>query len=161
MFKNILVPLDGSKLSEASLDSAAVIAQKLKSHVMLLHVIEQDAPTEVHQEHHLTQADEAHAYLEKVASRAFPPGVKVETHVHTAPVSDVARSIVEHALTEFKPDLIVTCTHGRSGVRDALFGSIAQQIVAQGATPLLLIRPDSPPFKLEKILVPLDPGLHP
>jgi nucleotide-binding universal stress UspA family protein len=157
MFTNILVPLDGSKLSEASLDSAAVLAQTLKSHVMLLHVIEQDAPTEVHREHHLTKADEAHAYLENVAARAFSPEVKVETHVHTAPVSDVASSIVEHAITEFNPDLIVTCTHGRSGVRDALFGSIAQQIVAQGAAPLLLIRPTSPPFKVGKILVPLDP----
>ncbi len=157
MFKNILVPLDGSKLSEASLDSAAVLAHKLNSHVMLLHVIEQDAPTEVHREHHLTKADEARAYLDEVAARAFPSDVNVETHVHTAPVSDVARSIVEHATKEFSPDLIVTCSHGRSGMRDALFGSIAQQIVAQGAAPLLLIRPNTPPFNLEKILVPLDP----
>ena len=157
MFKNILVPLDGSKLSEASLDSAAVLARKLKSHVTLLHVIEQDAPTEVHRERHLTQPDEARAYLEEVAARAIPSGVSVETHVHTAPVSDVAQSIVEHVVTEFRPDLIVTCSHGRSGVHDALFGSIAQQVVAQGSAPLLLIRPNSPPFKLEKILVPLDP----
>ena len=157
MFKNILVPLDGSRLSEASLDSAAVLAQQLKSPVVLLHVIEQDAPTEVHKEHHLTTPDEAEAYLKSVAARAFPSGVKVETHVHSAPVSDVARSIVEHATNEFKPDLIVTCTHGRSGVRDALFGSIAQQIVTQGNTPLLLIKPGPAPFQLRKILVPLDP----
>jgi len=157
MFKNILVPLDGSRLSEASLDSAAVLAKQLKSPVMLLHVIEQDAPTEVHKEHHLTTPDEAEAYLKGVAARAFPPGVKVETHVHSAPVSAVTSSIVEHAATEFKPDLIVTCTHGSSGVRDALFGSIAQQIVTQGGIPLLLIRPGSPPFQLSKILVPLDP----
>lgn len=157
MFKNILVPLDGSKLSEASLDPAAVLAQKLNSHVTLLHVIEQDAPAEVHREHHLTKPDEARAYLDAVAARAFPSGVSVETHVHTAPVSDVARSIVEHAATEFRPDLIVTCSHGHSGVRDRLFGSIAQQVVAQGSAPLLLIRPDSPPFKLEKMLLPLDP----
>ncbi len=157
MFENILVPLDGSKLSEASLDPAAVLARRLGSHVMLLHVIEQDAPAEVHKEHHLTEAEEAQAYLKEVARRAFPPEVQVETHVHTAPVSDVASSIVAHASNEFSPDLIVTCTHGRGGMRDMIFGSIAQQIVAQGATPLLLIKPGSPKFQLDTILAPLDP----
>jgi nucleotide-binding universal stress UspA family protein len=157
MFKHILVPLDGSKLSEASLAPAAFLAEKLSSPVTLLHVIEQDAPEEIHKEHHLTKPDEAEAYLKDAAQRAFPSSVKVETHVHTAPVSDVARSIVEHAKTEFQPDLIVTCTHGRGGVRDVLFGSIAQQIVAQGQTPLLLIKPGGPPFKLDQILIPLDP----
>ncbi len=157
MFENILVPLDGSRLSEASLEPAAVLARTLNSHVMLLHVIEQDAPAEIHREHHLTNPEEARAYLDQVAARAFPPGVSVQTHVHTAPVSDVATSIVDHANSEFQPDLIVTCTHGRGGMRDVLFGSIAQQIVSQGTTPLLLIKPDSPKFKLERILAPLDP----
>lgn len=157
MFRNILVPLDGSRLSEASLDAAAVLASKLGSQVTLLHIIEQDAPAEVHKEHHLTDAAEAHAYLKQVASRAFPPGVPVETHVHTAPVSDVARSIVEHAKAEFQPDLIVTCTHGHGGMRDMIFGSIAQQVVAQGTTPLLIIRPRSSKFELDVIVAPLDP----
>ncbi|MGE5071936.1 MAG: universal stress protein [Anaerolineae bacterium] len=157
MFNNILVPLDGSRLSEAALGPASVFAEKLHSHVTLLHVVEQGAPAEVHKEHHITSAEEASAYLRQVAQRAFPAGLDVETHVHTAPVSDVANSIVEHATSEFKPDLIVTCTHGRGGVRDALFGSIAQQVVSRGTTPLLLIRPDSPKFKLETLLAPLDP----
>jgi nucleotide-binding universal stress UspA family protein len=157
MFKNILVPLDGSKLSEASLAAAAVLAQTLKSPVTLLHIIEQDPPTEVHKERHLTQPDEADAYLKEVAKRAFPAKTRVMTHVHTAPVVDVAKSIVEHATTEFQPDLIVTSTHGRSGVRDVLFGSIAQKVVAQGTIPLLLIKPGGSGFKLDKMLVPLDP----
>jgi len=161
MFRNILVPLDGSKLSEASLRAAAVLAEKLGSTVTLLHVIEQDAPTEVHKERHLTRPDEAEAYLTETAQRAFPADVRVATHVHAAPVADVARSIVEHAAAEFKPDLIVTCTHGRGGVHDLLFGNIAQQIVAQNTTPLLLIKPDSAPFEVRRILVPLDPdSLH-
>ncbi len=157
MFKHILVPLDGSNLSEASLAPAAFLAERLHAPVTLLHVIEQDAPSEVHKEHHLTNPDEAVAYLRDAAQRAFPSSIKVKTHVHTAPVSDVARSVVEHATTEFQPDLIVTCTHGRSGMHDVLFGSIAQQIVAQGQTPLLLIKPGGSRFKLDKILVPLDP----
>jgi nucleotide-binding universal stress UspA family protein len=157
MFQNILVPLDGSRLSEASLGAAAVLAGRLGSSVTLLHVVEEDAPAEVHKERHLTEPNEADAYLKRTAAQLFPSSTRVETHVHAAPVADVARSIVEHAASEFEPDLIVTCTHGRSGMHDLLFGSIAQQIVAQGTTPLLLIKPDSPPFKVGRILVPLDP----
>lgn len=76
-------------------------------------------------------------------------------------MKDVPGSIVEHATREFQPDLIVMCTHGRSGVRELLFGSIAQQFVAHGTTPLLLIRPETgglKVFQLDKILVPLDTG---
>jgi nucleotide-binding universal stress UspA family protein len=157
MFRSILVPLDGSGLSEASLPAAAGLAEKLGSSVTLLHVIEQDAPSAVHKERHLTEANEAEAYLREAGKRAFPRSVQWQTHVHTAPVADVARSIVEHATGEFQPDLIVTCTHGRSGVRDVLFGSIAQQIIAQGTTPLLLIKPGAGAFELRSLLIPLDP----
>ncbi len=156
MFKNILVPLDGSNLSEASLAPAAYLAKILELQITLLHIIEQDAPTEIHKERHLTRPAEADAYLKEVAKRAFPAKVKVKTHVHTVAVSDVARSIVDHA-PELKPDLIVICTHGRSGLLDLLYGSIAQQVVALGTIPILVIKSRIPSFELKKILIPLDP----
>jgi nucleotide-binding universal stress UspA family protein len=156
VFKNILVPLDGSKLSEASLAPAALLAKTFHAQVTLLHIIEQDAPAEVHKDRHLTQPAEAETYLKDIAQRAFP-GTKVETHVHSAPAADVIGSIIEH-ISEFKPDLIITCTHGHGGMRDVLYGSIAQQIVSQGTTPLLIIKPDSTRrIALDRILVPLDP----
>jgi nucleotide-binding universal stress UspA family protein len=158
MFKHILVPLDGSQLSEVALAPAELIARTLGVPVTLIHIIEQGAPSEVHNDRHLTKSDDAQAYLSDVAQRAFPPEIKVETHVHSAAVDDVARSIVQHTQEESEPDLIVMCTHGKSGVRDLLFGSIAQQVIAQGTTPLLLVRPteSKPTFKLKKIFVPLD-----
>lgn len=155
MFKNILVPLDGSNLSEAALAPAAFLAATLLARVTLLHVIEQDAPREVHDDRHLTNPAEAEAYLKQTAGREFK--TRVKTHVHTGAVSDVAHSIAEHAQAEFNPDLIIICTHGRGGMHDLLFGSIAQQVVANGSTPLLLIKPTSPRFKLDRVLVPLDP----
>jgi nucleotide-binding universal stress UspA family protein len=161
VFKHILVPLDGSKLAEAAVPVAASLAQTLKAPVILLHIIEQDAPQEIHKERHITQADEASAYLEEVAKRGFPAGVQVDVHVHTAAVKDIPGSIVEHAMMEFQPDLIVMCTHGSGGMRDMLYGNIAQQVVAQGLTPLLLIKPTAEAqadFRLENILVPLDTG---
>lgn len=156
MFKNILVPLDGSNLSEAALGPAAYLAKTLKSQVTLFHVIEQAAPAEVHKERHLTQPDEAIAYLKEVAKRDFPTDVEVKTHVHTAAVSNVALSIVDH-MPDLQYDLIVICTHGRGGVRDLLYGSIAQQVVAGGTIPLLVIKTKIPSFELKKILIPLDP----
>ena len=161
MFKHILVPLDGSKLAEAAIPAAVSLTKKLSAPVTLLHILEQDAPQEVHKDRHITQADEASAYLEDVAKREFPAEGKVNWHVHTAPVKDVSASIVKHAMTEFQPDLIVMCTHGRSGVRALLYGSIAQKVVARGMTPLLLIKPGidaAASFKLDKIIVPLDSG---
>src|SRR6266498_4002867 len=161
MFKNILIPLDGSHLAETELPAAASLAEKLNAPITLLHIIEQKAPEAVHHERHLTRPKEAEAYLEDLVKQSFPAGIKANWHVHTAAVKDVAASIVEHALTEFQPDLIVMCTHGRSGVRELLYGSIAQQVVAQGMTPLLLVKPNvnaPSTFKLEKILVPLDSG---
>jgi nucleotide-binding universal stress UspA family protein len=159
IFRHLLVPLDGSRLAEAALPAAACLAESLGAQVTLVHVIEEKAPQQVHGEHHLAHPDEADAYLEEVAGRAFPAGVAVDCHVHTIEVSDVADSLTEHA-AELGPDLIVMCTHGRGGLRTWLWGSIAQQVIARGTTPVLLIQPDShgqaPPFACKRLLVPLD-----
>jgi nucleotide-binding universal stress UspA family protein len=158
MFKHILVPLDGSKLAEAALPAAAALAQTLKAPVTLLHIIEQDAPDEVHRDRHLTDSAEAEAYLSQTARLAFSPQVKVDWHVHTAAVADVARSIVDHSAEEFQPDLIILASHGNSGMRDLFFGNIAQQVAAASGTPVLLVKPSesAEPFALTHILVPLD-----
>jgi nucleotide-binding universal stress UspA family protein len=159
MFKHLLIPLDGSWLAEAALPAAAYLAQTLGAWVTLVHVVEQDAPQEIHGERHLSTPDEASTYLCEVASRAFPPGLRVEQHVHTAQVSDVARGIVEHG-DELGPDLIVMCTHGQGGLRTWLFGSIAQQIIGLGMTPVLLVQPSraevASEFTCQRLLVPLD-----
>jgi nucleotide-binding universal stress UspA family protein len=157
MFKRLLVPLDGSKLSEASLSIAAHLAQTLGASVMLLHIIERDAPKEIHSDRHLREAGQAKEYLEGVASRTFPPGIPVEVHVHAVGVKDVAQSIADHA-EELEPDLIIICTHGSGGARDWIFGSIAQQVVSMWKTPVLLIPPlcCQEEYAFKTILVPLD-----
>jgi nucleotide-binding universal stress UspA family protein len=168
MFKHILVPLDGSQLAEAALPAAATLAGLLDASVTLIHVIEEHAPEQVHGERHLTVKEDAIRYLDEIAHKAFPPGIKVDYHVHPSGVKDVARSIVDHA-GEFEPDLIIMCTHGRGGLRNILVGSIAQQVIGQGQTPVLLIHPeeDQPiDFSCQQILVPMDAkpaheqGLH-
>ncbi len=159
MIKHLLVPLDGSRLAESALPAVSFLAEKLKASVTLVHVIEKNAPAEVHGEPHLRTSADATAYLERIQSEALPADVTVDTHVHTTEVKNVAESIVQH-VGEFASDLIVMCTHGQGGVRDWLFGSIAQQVIGLGATPVLLVRPmdgdAAPPFGCRRILVPLD-----
>jgi nucleotide-binding universal stress UspA family protein len=159
MFKHIVVPLDGSELSEAALSAACFIARILNSSVTLVHIIEEKPPGTVHGTRHLTGADEAGAYLAEVARTAFPASVAVDTHVHNAPARDVARGIVKHR-DEFDYDLVIMCTHGQRGLRRILLGSIAQQVVASGSVPVLLINPEhsrrDQVFSCEALLVPLD-----
>lgn len=158
-FKHLLVPLDGSRLAEAVLPAALALARRLDALVTLIHVVEVNPPRDVHGEQHLKNPDQACTYLAEVARRAFPPDLHVETHIHRAEVEDVARSIVEHE-GELNPDLIVMCTHGQGGLYTRFFGSIAQQIITLGRTPVLLIHPSQDAkaggFGCSHLLVPLD-----
>jgi len=159
MFKHLLVPLDGSHLAEAALPPAIYFALALNAKVSLLHVIERDAPKEIHGERHLTSPDEARKYLDEVAVRDFSQELTVDRHVHSNEVNNVAQSIAEHE-RELGSDLIIMCTHGRGGLHDIMFGRIAQQIVRLGTTPILLIPPSmsgaTVPFICKRMLVTLD-----
>ena len=112
----------------------------LGASVTLIHIIERGAPEEVHGERHLTMPARPHAYLEEVAAARLPGRVHVEQPCPHRRDRRSAAGIVDH-VEELAPDLIIMCTHGRGGLRDLLFGSIAQQVVARGTTPVLLIRP--------------------
>lgn len=159
MFKHLLVPLDGSRLAEAALPAAVSLARSFGARVTLFHVIERDAPKEVHGERHLDDPEEAVAYLRQVAIRTFPAGVRVEFHVHDAPESSVSRSIALHG-EEFGIDLIVMCTHGRGGLKAFMYGRIAQRAAALSTIPVLFVQPGEPQeardFLCRRLLVPLD-----
>ena len=158
MYQRLLLPLDGSHLAESILPVAVCLAKSLSATVALIHIIEENAPQEVHGEHHLHDVAEAEAYLGKIAQEWFAEIAVTETHVHTEEVSDVADSILQH-VSEFNSDLTLMCTHGRSGAKQFLYGSIAQQIAA-AAVPVLFIRHSSGDldgeFSLKKLLVALD-----
>jgi nucleotide-binding universal stress UspA family protein len=161
MFRSLLVPLDGSRLAEAVLPVAATLARALAARLTLLHIIERDAPATVHGERHLRDVAEASRYLEGVAGGLAALGVPAGVHCHEAAVADVAQSIADHA-AEVGADLVAICTHGRGGLRATLSGSIAQQVLRLGTTPVLIVRPTAgdraAPFTPRRILVPLDGG---
>jgi len=158
MFRRLLVPLDGSRVSEAVLPVAAFLAKQAGARVTLLHVIERHAPPTVHGERHLTTAAEAESYLREVAQKHFPPGAAVDWHVHAPEIADVAHSLAEHA-GELESDLVVMLAHGHKQFQRWLFGTVAQQVLRQSLAPILLVQagPDGTiavPFR--RILVPLD-----
>ncbi|OGO31823.1 MAG: hypothetical protein A2136_00195 [Chloroflexi bacterium RBG_16_54_11] len=156
--KKILVPLDGSKLAESVLPMASILARLNHARLILLHVIEQRPPDTVHGQHHLTNQQEATAYLEGVRL-SYSDQVSIDLHVHSSAEKDVASSIVEHS-RELGVDLIVMCAHGQSGLQKRIFGTIAQDVLASGDVPVLLLSPEkeqqAETCKCECILVPLD-----
>ncbi len=158
MFKHILVPLDGSRMAEAALPAAVFLSKKFNSEVTLFHVIEKNAPAEIHGQHHLKDADEATAYLRDTARNAFPEDIHVDYHVHTAEAANVAESIVSHA-GELHHDVIVMCSHGRGQALHLFLGSIAQRVISKGTLPVLITHPGNdglPVFSCRSLLLPLD-----
>jgi len=159
MIKHILLPLDGSSLAETALPVALHLVKILSGRLTLLHVLELEPPQEIHGERHLRDPAEARLYLEELQQRYGNSNHMIESHVHSQSVSRVAHGIVAH-VEELHPDLIVMCTHGGGDLKRLLKGSLAQQVVGLGKTPLLLVRPEAArkvkEFALRSILVPLD-----
>lgn len=159
MFSRLLIPLDGSPMAESALPAAAYLAQRCGATLTLLHIMERRAPRRIHGERHLTAAEEAKQYLSEIRAGAFPSDARVGLHVHETEEGNVARSIVEHA-QELESDLVIMVTHGRKRMDHLLFGTIAQQVIALGATPVLILHPAAAepwtPVPWKTILVPLD-----
>jgi len=155
MIKHLLVPLDGTQLAEAALPATKALALTLGARITLLHLIESAPTPAVHGQRHLTGPTEAKDYLEEIRQGMAQDGLVIDCHVHTTAVNDVAGGIVAHR-EELHPDLIVMCRHGSGGLSRMLHGSLAQQVVALGSPPLLLVRPEEPAFALNNLLVPLD-----
>lgn len=139
MFSRLLVPLDGSRLAESVLPVVEKLAGMVPCAIVLLHVIEKNAPNNIHGDTHLCDAEEAEAYLARISGRLRAEDLRVETHVHTVPQGDIPKCIAEHAV-ELEQDLIILCSHGSGGVRRFVFGSNAEQVLTHGATPVMLIQ---------------------
>jgi nucleotide-binding universal stress UspA family protein len=159
MIKHILVPLDGTSFAEAALPATRALAKLLASKVTLLHVVEQAPEPVTHGEKHLTEREEAVRYLRHLSQQFSDESIACYCHVHSEAVSHVAGGIVAHE-EELHPDLVVMCTHGPANLERLLRGSLAQQVVALGQTPLLLVHPGTraaeDSFTLKQLLVPLD-----
>jgi nucleotide-binding universal stress UspA family protein len=144
MYKNILVPLDGSILSEGVLPYVRSMARAIHVPVELLRVNDPVQAT--------VQVGE---YLEKIAA-SFSGITDVKCTVELGNPADM---IVDRAAAQ--PDtLIAMATHGYSGAQRWLLGSVAEKVLHAAANPLLLVRPaggdTSGEARWKTVLVPLD-----
>ncbi len=136
-FKRILIPLDGSDCAENVLPLVEKLATELKADLVLLRVALANTfpgwdPTEAQ----LKVIQEAEAYLQKVEDRLKAKGFKAESHVR---YGEDAEEILDHAAQK-EIDLIAMTTHGRSGVKRFLLGSVAEKVLRYSPKPIFLVR---------------------
>ena len=148
LWRTILVPHDFS----ASANHAAAIARdQAKLHggkLLLLHVcdlpldlgpdttliVARDAASPITMRHFAMSSAEAH--LRDLAARLGREDVAAEVFVRVGkPVDEINRFATEHAV-----DVVVMGTHGRTGIRHLLAGSVTERIVRTSAVPVMTIR---------------------
>lgn len=154
--KRILVPLDGSLLSEAILPVAEEWAKEDGAEVILLRAVQAHqvrGPDDVKVQ--IRSVDEGEAYLRGVADRLARRGrERVRWAVwYSEPVWAITEAARLNAV-----DLIAMATHGRGGLGRLLLGSVAAGVVRSVPVPVLLIRGQSAwkPWAAGRVLVPLD-----
>ncbi|MCS6882277.1 MAG: universal stress protein [Oscillochloridaceae bacterium] len=164
MFRTILAPLDGSKIAEQALPTAARIARTSGASLHLVHVHADDARDPIFvnglpviDEHlHSLAAEHERVYLERVAATIASDDLEPMAVRLSGPV---VRTLLRYA-RDVNADLIVLTTHGRSGFDRLWLGSVAESLARQAHAPLLLLRPSSrgngSALRFGQVLVPLD-----
>lgn len=163
MYSTIVVPLDGSALSEQAIPVAAALARRDGATLHLVLVHEAPRLARVRDQEHWDEAlaSRDQAYVDEQARE-----VEKRYRVRVAPVllgGAVVPAICQHVRAT-KADLVVITTHGRTGFSRAWLGSVADGLVRSLAVPVLMLRagpggPRAPrdgdgPF--HRIMIPLD-----
>jgi nucleotide-binding universal stress UspA family protein len=146
MYKNILLPTDGSALSQVAIDNGLQFAQAIGARITGFYVMLERAPEsfedfapvdvkapkldEVAQQ-------EAEKYLGIIAGKAQAMGVPCQTHAmkHTSP----HQAIITIATTT-GCDLIIMASHGRKGITGELVGSETARVITNCKIPVLVYR---------------------
>jgi nucleotide-binding universal stress UspA family protein len=151
MYRHILVALDGSAEAEQVLphveelasrfDAAVLVLQAVTPPERLLAAAAEPGTGMMIDPEPLLEAEEAEeqaaqSYLQEVAARLEARGLRVTAE---APEADAADALLKRA-RELPADLIAMTTHGRSGLRRLVFGSVAEGVLRHAPCPVLLVR---------------------
>ncbi len=136
-FERILVPLDGSECAENILPMIEKMATDFKASIALLrvayaHTFPGMDPTEAE----VKVVREAEEYLRGLEERLKAKGFSVDSHVR---YGGEAEEILDH-IAQKDVDLVAMSTHGRSGVKRFLLGSVAEKIIRHSQKPIFLKR---------------------
>ena len=144
--KRILVATDFSPAAEAAFMYALHSARREDAELILLHAIEPESP--LADELALALEGPARGAVEAAARRKFD-GLLARAKAANVPAADVLREgravdeILSAAVSE-RADVIVMGTHGRTGLRRLMLGSVAERVVAGAPCPVITIRMKSP-----------------
>jgi nucleotide-binding universal stress UspA family protein len=147
MYSNLLIPTDGSKLSDKAVAQALALAQALKGKVTFFHA-SPDYPTPVYAEgvsvemvsrrEYMKRAKEdAMKVLDRAAAKAKSAGVECTT-VHA--IASAPWEAILATAKKSKCDAIVMASHGRRGLASLLLGSETTKVLTHSKIPVLVVR---------------------
>ena len=165
MFKNILVPLDGSESSERIVGAATGFARMLDADVTLLHVVERSLASDSERAEASAGAGAgagqktsfARTDLANIADKIQKEKVAVKVRVATG---HRVKRIIETA-DDVGADLIAMVTRRKGQVARNILGSVTYRVIRSGSRPVLVVNSGwlsdgDQPFRPDTILVPLD-----
>mgnify|MGYP006292918597 CR=1 FL=1 len=147
MFKNILVPTDGSSLSKRAAKQAAELAKATGARITAFHVapaykfamnedyVPRDYALPADYADHVKKVAEKH--LGEVAKAAKAQGVSCEGHYAS---SDFPADAIAKAVKKYKCDGVLMASHGRSGLGKLFLGSETQKVLAEVTVPVIVVR---------------------
>jgi nucleotide-binding universal stress UspA family protein len=141
LFKNILVPVDGSDNSYRALDAALLLSEKLGSNITVIHVMEQVPITHIGSEKLLNEFLESYKkenqeILSKCSEIATQTGLTINTFLLEG---NPASAILDFSKKE-KFDLLIMGRRGLGKFKELILGSISSKIVHHSPSAVLLIR---------------------
>ncbi len=151
MFKHILLPTDGSKLSNTGVKEAIKLAGALRAKITAVHVVGKYHQythdwedgfmiPEVHalrKDFEKRAAAHAKTILDLVKAAATKAGVKCDTVVASG---DLPYETIIRQARKSKCDLIMMASHGRSGIKGLLLGSETIKVLTHSKMPVLVLR---------------------
>ncbi|HTK07445.1 MAG TPA: universal stress protein [Ktedonobacteraceae bacterium] len=168
MFQRLLVPLDGSIRAEQAIPTAGRLARAVGGKIVLVRVVSTSTeywPYMATEPESMVQTvidadlDEAKQYLNRMARH--PDLAEIETEA-VAIIGPVASTILTLARS-YATELIVLCSHGYTGMKRWLMGSIAEKVALHATIPVLILNEGGPlthshtdPARSFRALLPLD-----
>jgi nucleotide-binding universal stress UspA family protein len=136
-WKTIVLATDGSRYSAAAAEHAIEFAKAYGGELRVLSVV--DVPTEFYAEAPAAVEDlvrKAKGFVADVKKQAEAAGVKTETYVGEAE----AYQAINNLAREQKADMIVLGSHGRTGLRRLLMGSVTEKVIGYAPCPVLVVK---------------------
>jgi len=150
--KTILFPTDFSESSKYAMHFAISFAQEYRARLYVLHVVEDMAHAiyfDLLQAPPLAQLlTEMEQQARQELDKVIPPEVAGKVEVERMIRKGVPFHQIVRAAAEIDADLIVLGTHGRTGLKHALFGSVADKVVRKAPCPVLSVRHPEHKFEM-------------